>query len=62
VIEREVVELLEALERAYSEGDEELEELIAVSFLENLPRVGEPGDAVRRQLGPLLQEQLKRIG
>jgi hypothetical protein len=61
-LEREVAALLDELERVYVEGVDELEELIAVSFLENLPRDGEPGDAIRRQLGPHLKEQLHRIG
>lgn len=61
-IQGEIDEVLDALEQAYSDGDEEVEELIAVSFLENLPRDGEPGHAIRSRLGPLLGEQLKRIG
>jgi hypothetical protein len=36
----EVDEMLDALEQEFMAGDEEVEDLIAVSFLENLPRKG----------------------
>ncbi len=58
---KEVEEMLDALKQEFTAGDEEVEELITVSFLENLPRNGEPGDALRLRLGPALREQLKRI-
>lgn len=61
-IQQELDELLHTLEQVYSEGNEELEELISVSFLENLPREAEPGSDIRLRLGPLLRQQLEVIG
>lgn len=58
----EVRSLLKALETAYVERGEEVEELIAVSFLENLPRPGEPGADLRECLGPAMTHQLRVIG
>jgi hypothetical protein len=58
----EVRRLLAELEDAYADGGEEIQELIAVSFLENLPRPGEEGSGVRAWLGPELRAQLRRIG
>jgi len=60
--EEEVRSLLARLEQAYVTGGEELQELIAVSFLENLPRPGEEGSGVRNWLGPALTHQLRVIG
>lgn len=37
-------------------------ELIAASFLENLPHAGEPGAEIRDALGPSLREHLDRFG
>ncbi len=54
--------LLDELEQSFSRGDEETIELIAVSFLENLPRIGEEGAGVRVLLGPSLRSQLERLG
>lgn len=54
--------LLYELEVAFSAGDDEIVEPIAVSFLENLPRAGEAGDSIRRLLGPRLRSELGRIG
>lgn len=36
-------------------------ELIAVSFLENLPLAGEPGSEIREILGPSLVDELRRL-
>jgi hypothetical protein len=47
---RELRDVLDYLEEAYTGGDEELQELIAVSFLENLPRPGETGAGIRGML------------
>jgi hypothetical protein len=58
----ELRDILTVLEAAYASGDEELQELISVSFLEHLPRPGEPGAAIRQMLGPTLSEQLLIIG
>jgi hypothetical protein len=54
--------ILFELESALSTGDEEIAELIAVSFLENLPRQGEPGDGIRELLGSRLKWQLEQMG
>ena len=55
-------QVLAFLEMAYSTQGAEVEELIAVSFLEHLPRPGEPGAELRTLVGPNLAEQLERIG
>jgi len=55
--------LLEVLERAFAEGDEKIQELISVSFLEHLPRPREePGWQIRSLIGPQMSEQLEVIG
>lgn len=59
---KELTSVLGYLENAYSSGDEELQELISVSFLENLPRPGERGAQIRQLLGSALSAQLKAIG
>jgi hypothetical protein len=53
---------LDLLEDAYATGDAEIEELISVSFLEHLPRIGHRGSDIRELLGPTLQKQLAAIG
>lgn len=55
-------ELLDALEEAFAAGPEEISELIAVSFLENLPRRSGDGDRLRDLLGPGLRAELERMG
>ena len=55
-------DLLGELENAYQSGGEEVEDLISVSFLENLPRPGEAGSQIREMLGPSLHRQLDVIG
>ena len=62
LLRRELRDLLDYLEATYSSGDEELRELISVSFLENLPRPGELGAQIREMLGPNLSRQLRVIG
>lgn len=59
---RELRDILDYLEEAYAGGDAELQELISVSFLENLPRPGEPGAEIRKMVGPNLGRQLHVIG
>ena len=54
--------ILSALEMAYASGDDELEELISVSFLEHLPRPGEHHSEIRSMLGARLSAQLRVIG
>ena len=49
------------LEEAFSTQGEEVEELIAVSFLEHLPRPSEPGAELRQMLGPRLAQELRRM-
>ena len=53
--------ILEYLEEAYASGGDEVQELIAVSFLENLPRPAEPGAWIREIVGPSLCRQLQRM-
>lgn len=55
-------EFLNALEDAYRTGDEQVQELISVSFLEHLPRPGHSGAELRDRVGPNLAEQLRVIG
>lgn len=59
---RELLDMLEYLEDAYNEGDDDIENLISVSFLEHLPRPEEEGGELRNMLGPTLTRQLKVIG
>ncbi len=59
---RELREFCDLLEETYSGGNEELQELLSVSFLENLPRPGEDGAEIRNQLGRNLAMQLRVIG
>ena len=60
--ELQVRGILNALEEAYVAGPVEVQDLVAVSFLENLPRSGEVGSPIRDWLGPRLQAQLRAIG
>jgi len=58
---RELRGILDYLEETYSKGDAELQELIAASFLENLPGPREDGSQIRGMLGPNLRKQLQVI-
>lgn len=58
----ELRRLLNDIEDTYSDGDEEIQELISASFLENLPRPGEQASGLRAWLGPELSAQLRVIG
>jgi hypothetical protein len=49
--------LLDFLEESFSGGDGELQELIAVSFLENLQSTGDKGAHIIAMLGPNLTKQ-----
>jgi hypothetical protein len=60
--QRELRAFLSHLEDVYVGGNEELQELLSVSFLENLPRPEEDGAEIRTQLGPSLTKQLRIIG
>jgi len=57
-----VQEVLDFLEDAYATQGAEVEELIAVSFLEHIPRPGEPGSQLRALVGPRLAGELRRLG
>jgi hypothetical protein len=56
-----VGQILDFLEAAVRR-DDEVAELIHASFLEHLPRPGEPGAEIRAKLGPALTERLRQIG
>jgi len=58
----ELTNILDSLEKAYSLGNGEIQELVSVSFLENLPRPGEEGAEIRGIVGPHLKKQLRLIG
>ena len=58
----ELSDLLWELERAFADGDPQVDELLSVSFLENLPRPTEPGSEIREMLGRTLAAQLRVIG
>jgi hypothetical protein len=58
--EHDVRDVLQFLEEQF-EGDEDVRELIAVSFLENLPFPGEPQASVRALLPPALRDELQRL-
>lgn len=60
--EQDVRRLLNELEQVYADGDGEIQELMSVSFLENLPRPGEEASGVRAWLGPEFSAQLRVIG
>lgn len=53
--------VLDYLEEPLRDGGDEIQELIAVSFLENLPTEGEPGDRMRAALGPALAAESERV-
>lgn len=54
--------VLAFLEEAFGRGDPEARGLISVSFLEMLPRPGEPGAGLREMLGDGMRKKLDRIG
>jgi len=60
-VSQELEALLTALEAGIAAGDE-IAELVCVSFLENLPRPGEPGGGIRDLLGPGLRSELGATG
>jgi hypothetical protein len=57
----ELAAILVLLEDRFAHGSAAEENLIAVSFLENLPDPGEPGDSLRYALGPTLTRHLRLI-
>lgn len=56
---RVLTEILDILEDGMTEGSEEVKELIAVSFLENLEQDHKVYQSLKSILGPRLREQLK---
>jgi hypothetical protein len=57
---RELHQLLEYLEQSFSSDDSEVWQLIAASYIENLPNKREAGFRIRTMLGPNMQQQLRR--
>lgn len=55
-------DVLDFIEEAFDGANAEVRELIAASFLENLPRPGQSDAGVRALLGPALVQQLRQIG
>lgn len=53
--------VLNFLEEAFSQADREDQGIIIVSFLENLPQVGEEDAGIISLLGPSLQAELAKI-
>ena len=58
---RDTEAALRQLEDEFASGTDEVKELIAVSFLENLPERPEPGLDLRLALGPSLKRELSRM-
>lgn len=57
-----LVSVLGILEAAFAAGRSDDRELIAASFLENLPRDDDPGSDLRDVIGPSLRDHMKRFG
>jgi hypothetical protein len=55
-------QMLSFIEAAFEHADHDDRELLAVSFLENLPRAGQKDADIRAILGPALQNELRQIG
>jgi len=53
---------LDVLEAAFAVGHSDDRELIAASFLENLPRGDERGHGLRDAIGPALRDHVARFG
>jgi hypothetical protein len=62
VASRELRDMLAFLEETFAAGDPDLQELIAASFLENLPFPEESGGEIRDMLGPALMRHLETFG
>jgi hypothetical protein len=60
-VRRELKTVLETIEHGYATGTPDVQELIAASFLENLPTQGEPGSEIRGMVGPKLRGQLTKM-
>lgn len=59
---QELRAILDFLEQSYASADDEVQELISVSFLEHLPRADEDGYELRKMVGRNLLGQLRVIG
>lgn len=57
----ELRRILAYLDDEFDRGDDEIKDLIAVSFIECLPRPDEQGSDIRKLLGPNMRAQLRRI-
>ena len=57
----EVKRILDVMEAGYAAGMPEVQELIAASFLENLPLQEDSGSQIRRMLGPNLTNKLNKM-
>lgn len=53
--------VLEFLEKSVSSSDEHLQELVVVSFLENLHQAGDDYDGLKKLLGPNLKKNLSSV-
>ena len=56
----QVTRLLEWLEPVFATADDDVADLIAVSFIEHLPCSG-PGSEIRESLGPAMREYADRL-
>jgi hypothetical protein len=59
--EEALTRLLNFLESGYPDGDSKVQNLIAVSFLENLPNSREENWEIRRRLGPALAPVMEQV-
>jgi len=53
-----VDKVLALLEQAYERGDDAVQNLIGVSWIENLAKVGDVADKLRNLMGPVLRHEL----
>jgi hypothetical protein len=55
-------QILSFIETAFEHANHDDQELIVVSFLENLPYANQKDAGIRTILGPALQNELRQIG
>ncbi|MBN9090663.1 MAG: hypothetical protein J0J01_27440 [Reyranella sp.] len=60
--ERELRAILDLFEERFTNGSEDVQELISASFLENVPMPGEKGAEIREMVGPNMRVRLDLIG
>ena len=58
----ELQRIIEKLEEGFITGDPDLHDLIAASFLEHLPHLGEPGADLRSAFGPSIRAFIEEFG